>query len=295
MIALSQKWSRGSKIAVTEYLPIVSGGTLIALGFTLFFIPFNIVPGGLFGFCTALTHLFGLGPFVGTLSLLINIPLLIWGIKVLGRGFGMKTVVAMVYCSLMIDLMTMFIDFKVTDNILVAAIFGGALLGLGLGMMVRNEATTGGTDTLARILYQKTGVPISRWLMLIDAFVVIFGAVVFQDVGLAPYGVISIFTVSKTLDAYLSGVENNKALLVVSEYHKEIREYILKDLDRGGTFLKGEGMFSAEDEKKIVFSVMNRKESVRLENFVKSVDPSAFIVVINANQVKGSGFKSVNI
>lgn len=272
-----------------NYGMVVLGSFLVALGYVFFIVPHNIVPGGVFGFSIIVNYLTNYP--IGMIALCLNIPLLLWGIWVLGGGFGVKTVLSMVLGSVFIDGLTYLLGSPViTKDLLVSSMFGGGVIGLGIALVIRAGATTGGTDIIARILSKFLKVQVGRMFLVVDGLVVLTSVLVFKDIDLAPYCIIAIFSISKTVDAVLDGFDNKKAVFIVSEEHDNIREKIL-NMDRGGTYLNGEGLFFREKEKKIIFTALCRRELADLEGFVKQVDPEAFITIMNTNEVFGHGFK----
>jgi len=274
-----------------NYSLIITGSLLVALGYNFFIMPHKLVPGGVFGFSIILNQLIDIP--VGTLALCVNIPLLAWGIKILGGKFGIKTIVSMVLGSVFIDGLTYFFGNPIiTQNLLVSSMFGGAIIGLGIGLVVYSGATTGGTDIIARILSKWLKVSLGQMFIIIDGLIVLTSILVFKDIDLAPYCIIAILSISKTVDAVLMGMDAKKAALIISEKHEEIRDKIL-DMDRGGTYLKGEGLFYKGQEKRIIFTALNRKELGLLETFVKSIDANAFVATLNTNDVYGNGFKPI--
>lgn len=281
----NKPWSREWLLSL---LKIFVATNLLAIGYSLFFIPFKIVPGGMMGLSTVIGHVTGLP--VGMLSLSFNIPLLLWGFWVLGNQFGFKTIFAMVSCSVMVDVYIYVLDgFVFAQEMLVSSIFGGVLIGVGVAMTIREGATTGGSDTFARIMHHLTKVPISKLVMAFDSCVVVLGLIIFRDISLAPYAIIAIFVIGRTVDSFLSGFSTKKLLLIISDRHEEIRRFLLKDVDRGGTYLKAEGMYEPVD-KKIILSAMTPREVVMLEHFVREIDPNAFMIQLKAAEVAGNGF-----
>ena len=273
-----------------NYSLIIFGSLLVALGYNFFIMPHKLVPGGIFGFSIILNQLIEFP--VGTIALCLNIPLLAWGIKVLGGKFGIKTVLAMVLGSIFIDGLTyLFGNPVITKDLLVSSMFGGVIIGLGIGLVVYSGATTGGTDIIARIMSKWLKVSLGQMFIIIDGLIVLSSIVIFQDIELAPYCIIAILSISKTVDAVLMGIDAKKAALIISDKHEEIRDKILK-MDRGGTYIKGEGLFY-KNQKKIIFTALNRKELGLLESFVKEIDSDAFIATLNTNDVYGNGFKPI--
>ncbi len=233
----SRKW-------LISYSLIVLGAFIMAAGFVLFITPYKIVPGGVYGIGIILYHLTGIP--VGLTGLAINIPLFFIGIRVLGPRFGVKTVVGFVLVSFFIDGLTyLWGDVPlVEDDALLSSIFGGVLLGLGLGLIFKSRATSGGTSIVAMIVTRYTRMPLGQSLMLADAVIVLFGLVSFGDWTIPLYSLIVIFITGKVIDLVLEGVSYEKTLFIISEKYEEIAQKILVDLDRGGTFIEGKGMYN---------------------------------------------------
>lgn len=277
-----------SNLWFRNYSLVIIGSLLVALGYNFFIMPHKLVPGGVFGLSIIINQMISIP--VGTIALCINIPLLLWGIKILGGKFGVKTILAMVLCSAFIDGLTfLFGNPTLTKDLLVSSMFGGAIIGLGIGLVVSGGATTGGSDIIARIFSKWFKLSLGQMFISIDGLIVLTSILVFKDIELAPYCIIAILSISKTVDAVLMGMDSKKAALIISEHHEEIRDRIL-EMDRGGTYIKGEGLFY-KNQKKIIFTALNRKELGTLETFVKSIDPEAFVATLNTNDVYGNGFK----
>lgn len=277
---------------IKNYSLIIIGAFIMASGFVLFITPYKIVPGGVYGISIVLHYMFGTP--VGAMALLFDIPLTLIGIKVLGPRFGMKTVVGFLSTALFMDTITYFYGTQplVEGDALLSSIFGGLFIGLGLGLIFKSRATSGGTDIVAMMASKYTKLPVGQLLIIIDSVIVLLGLLVFGDWKIPLYSLIVIFIVGKVVDVILEGMNYDKVLFIVSDKHKEIRDKIVNDLNRGGTFLKGEGMFAGE-EKTIAFAVVNRREMTMLHDFINSIDPKAFITVLNANEILGNGFRSL--
>lgn len=277
---------------IKNYSLIIIGAFIMASGFVLFITPYKIVPGGVYGISIVLHYMFGTP--VGAMALLFDIPLTLIGIKVLGPRFGMKTVVGFLSTALFMDTITYFYGTQplVEGDALLSSIFGGLFIGLGLGLIFKSRATSGGTDIVAMMASKYTKLPVGQLLIIIDSVIVLLGLLVFGDWKIPLYSLIVIFIVGKVVDVILEGMNYDKVLFIVSDKHKEIRDKIVNDLNRGGTFLKGEGMFAGE-EKTISFAVVNRREMTMLHDFINSIDPKAFITVLNANEILGNGFRSL--
>lgn len=276
-----------------SYAMITIGSFIMAAGFVFFIVPHNIVPGGVYGIGIVLHHLFNIP--IGLTGLAFNIPLTIIGIKILGPRFGVKTVVGFVLASVFIDGLILIYGEAplVPDDILLSSIFGGVLIGLGLGLIFKSRATSGGSTILAMILAKYTRLPLGQMLMVVDSVIVIVGLVAFGDWTIPLYSWIVIFITGKVIDGVLQGVSYEKTLFIISEKYEEIAAKILEDLNRGGTYLEGKGMYN-HAEKKVIFVNVTRREVAILQDFINQVDPEAFVTVIDASEILGKGFRSLH-
>ncbi|HHN48134.1 MAG TPA: YitT family protein [Bacteroidales bacterium] len=290
----SKKW-------IKNYSLIIIGSFILAAGFVFFITPYRIVPGGVYGISIVIHHMtkgvFAFAPEgipVGLMGLILNIPLTIIGIKILGPKFGVKTVIGFVLTSVFMDGLTWWWGDAplVEDDALLSSIFGGVLVGFGLGLIFKSKASSGGSDIVAMIFAKYTRLPVGQLIIYVDSVIVLVGLVAFGDWRIPLYSWIVIFITGKVIDVVMQGVNYDKTLFIISEKHQEIREKIINDLDRGGTFFLGKGMFKG-DEKTIIFTVVNRRELAMLEEFIHKTDPKAFFTVMDANEIIGEGFKSL--
>jgi len=280
-----------------NYGRIVFGSLLMAIGYVYFLIPFRIVSGGVFGISIVLHHLWGLP--TGATALVLNIPLLIWGVRELGPKFGVKTLLGLFLTSGLTDFLT-YTSHWVTplwdgapspaQEPFMACLFGGAFVGAGLGLVFKAKATTGGTDILAQVINKRFHTPVGQVLIMADSCVIGLGVVLLQQMSLALYGVVTIFVVGRVVDTVLTGTDFYKTLLIVSDKHEAIREQILSVLGRGGTYLDGEGLYS-NTPKKVILCAVSRRELPIVEDFVKKVDANAFIIIMDSREILGKGFK----
>ncbi len=275
------------------YILIIVGAFIMASGFVLFITPHNIVPGGVYGISIVIHHFTGWP--IGLTALVFDIPLTIIGVRVLGPRFGVKTVVGFVLTAVFVDSLTYFLGAKalVPDDILLSSIFGGVFIGLGLGLIFKSKATSGGSDIVAMIISKYTKMPLGQLMIYVDSTIVLAGLFAFNDWTIPLYSLIVIYIAGRVVDLVLQGISYDKTLLIISEKHDEIRNKIINDLNRGGTFLKGEGMYNGK-EKSIIYTVLNRRELAILQDFINKTDPDAFLTVINANEILGNGFKSLH-
>ncbi len=281
----SRKW-------FLSYALITLGAFIMAAGYVLFVSPYKFVPGGVYGIGIILYHLLGFP--VGLTGLAFNIPLLFIGVRYLGPRFGVKTVVGFFLASGFIDGLALLTGNEPLDGIepLLASIFGGVLIGLGLGLIFKAKATSGGSSIIAMILTKYTRIPLGQSLMIIDAIIVLLGLAAFGDWTIPLYSLIIIFITGKVIDVVLEGFSYEKTLFIISEKYEAIAEKILVDLNRGGTFIEGKGMFK-QDEKKIIFVNVTRREVAILQEFINQIDPNAFVTVIEASEILGKGFRSL--
>jgi len=292
----SKKW-------FISYSLIVIGSIILAAGFVFFISPYKFVPGGVYGIAIVIHYMtegvFSWAPSglpIGMMGLIMNIPLTIIGIRILGPRFGVKTVVGFVLTSVFMDAITFLFGEAplVTGDsaALLSSIFGGILVGLGLGLIFKSKATSGGSDIVAMILAKYTKLPLGQLMIYVDSAIVLIGLVVFADWKIPLYSWIVIYITGKTIDIVLQGMSVDKTLFIVSDKFVEIRDRIINDLHRGGTYIPGKGMYNGGD-KTIIFTVVNRREMALLQEYIHEIDPSAFLTVLEANEILGEGFKSL--
>jgi len=281
----SKKW-------FIAYSLILVGAFIMAAGFVLFITPYKIVPGGVYGISIVLHYLFGTP--VGLVALCFDIPLTLIGIKVLGPRFGVKTVVGFVFTAIFVDWLTFLWGEQplVENDPLLSSIFGGVLIGFGLGLIFKSKATSGGSDIIAMIVSKYTHLPLGQLMIGVDSVIVLIGLVAFGDWKIPLYSLIVIYITGRVIDLVLQGVSYDKTLFIISRKPQELRDKIINDLNRGGTFIPGRGMYNNQ-ERTMIYTVVNRREVAMLQEFVHKTDPEAFMTVINTNEILGNGFKSL--
>jgi len=275
-----------------SYSLIIIGSFILATAFVFFITPYRIVPGGVYGISIVLHYI--LGTPVGLMALCFDIPLTIIGMKILGPRFGFKTVLGFSLTAVFTDTLTFIWGFEplVKGDALLSSIFGGLLCGLGLGLIFKSKATSGGSDIVAAIIAKYTKLPIGQLMIMVDSVIVLFGLFIFRDWKIPLYSWIVIFITGKVIDGVLEGITYEKSLFIISDKYEEIREKIINDLNRGGTIIEGYGMFNMAD-RKIIFTVVSRRELIILEEYIQQIDPKAFLTVIDASEILGEGFKSL--
>lgn len=270
---------------VKEFIYILLGSATVALSFNLFLLPNKVASGGVSGISTILNSLFGWE--AAYVQWAFNIPLFIAGIIFLGKMYGARTLIG-----------TLFLPFVVylsrnlepaTFDPLLGALFGGIGVGLGLGITFRGNASTGGTDLAAQIVHKYTGISLGKSVAFIDGLIVVTAAIVF-DIESGLYALIGLFVTSKTIDLVQVGLGNSKMALIITNRQDEVRQEIFDKLDRGVTKLSGYGGYT-DDERPMLMCVVDQKEFTKLKQVVQSVDTSAFVVVMDAAEVLGEGFK----
>jgi uncharacterized membrane-anchored protein YitT (DUF2179 family) len=283
------------KKRILEYGMIILGAFILATGFVFFINPYNIVPGGVFGIGIVVHHLIPAIP-IGTFGLALNIPLTLIGIRILGPKFGIKTILGMVLTSAFMDGLTYFIGendpLKLADDLLLASIFGAILLGVGLGLIFRSRATSGGSDIVAMMFAKYSNLPVGQLLIIIDSTIVLFGLLIFKDWKIPLYSWLVIYITGQVIDIVLKGISYDNAMMIVSEKHEEIKDKIITGLERGGTYLKGEGLYTGK-EKNVIFVVVSRRELTILKNWINQIDKDAFVTVIDTREILGEGFRQL--
>ena len=270
-----------------DYAGISLGAFITAAALNLFLIPNKVAAGGVSGLATVLHYV--LGWPVGAIMLALNIPLLLGGIKVLGASFGIYTLFGAAILSLAIDLLAPYTP-VLTQDLLLSSIYGGVLSGFGMGLVFRFGGTTAGTDVLAAILNKLFGISVGQALLAADFFVITLSGIIFRSYELPMYGLLSLFVTAKIIDVVQEGWSRDKAFLIMSDHNKEISQAILQELGRGVTFLQAKGGYSGAD-RQVLFCVVSTREVSRLKDLVYRYDKRAFVIVADAHEVLGEGFK----
>ena len=266
----------------------ILGSTLFALGFALFLAPNSINTGGISGLAMVLVEVLGIGS-VGSLSILVNLPLFVLGGLKIGRRFFAGSLLGMLLSSVLIDAFSA-LSFA-TPEPLIGVLYGGVICGLGLGVVFVSGTSTGGSDILVRLLKLRyRNVPIGQISMIFDGLVVILTGIAFQDVSKALYSGVTVFLCGKMVDAVVYKFDYSKVALIISPAYEAIAEEVGRKLDRGATFLHAEGSYSGNSTK-VVLVAVKKQQLAELTELVSELDPDAFIIVQEAHQVLGDGFK----
>ncbi|OXM86348.1 YitT family protein [Paenibacillus rigui] len=270
---------------IMEYLLLFIGSGLIALSFNLFLSPNQVASGGVSGISIIVQEVLGIEPALTQWAL--NIPLFIVGTWVLGGQFGVKTAVGTVLLPLLI-LLTRGLP-ALTDNLLLAGIYGGMLVGMGLGLVFRGRASTGGLDLAAQMIHRLTGLSLGLAVAMLDGLVILTAGIVLSPEK-AMYALIGLFVTSKTINVVQLGLSYSKVAFIISDEVEAIRQAILVELDRGLTQLHATGGYTGED-RQVLMVVVGQTEVSRLKELVKATDPGAFVILSDTNEVLGEGFK----
>ena len=281
-------FSKEGKQLLKDYALIVLGTFLAALSLPLFFLPYDIAPGGISGISTVLASVLPLS--VGLISFVLNVPLFLIGWRTVGWRFAVRSFIAMSLMSLFIDLVPVR---DVSGNVMLASVFGGVLLGVGLGLVVRAGATTGGTDMAAKMIHSRVAfLPIAAILFLIDGLVVAVAALAF-GLQAALWALIALFVSSQAMDSVIKGFNTAMQFMIISRDAEEIVRRIHTEIDRGCTRLMAEGTYSRLPVGTLL-CVVSRTEAPRLKKLVAEVDPQAFVTVCNVHEVLGEGFTGID-
>lgn len=304
---------------IRSWLLIFLGCSIMGTAFVLFINPYNFVPGGVYGMAIVLHNIFP-SVQVGTFGYMFDIPLMITALIIFGGKFGARTIAAAAYTPGFMNLLTTLVypneaavesldpalllggNLNLSDDLLVAGLLGSILIGVGMGIVVRQQATTGGTDIVAMLLNKYCGIKFSNGILYADGFVVMAGLLVIGFglfVGepdpsgwlLTIYSLLIIYASSRVLAYMLDGASYDKLLFIISDHHEPLKKFILEDLERSATYIRARGMYT-DAERDMIFLVVSQKEVRRVQHEIKHIDPRAFVVVTDAYDTYGEGFKA---
>ena len=310
------------KNTLCSWLNILIGCIIVAAGFVFFINPYNIVPGGAYGASIVLHNLFP-SIQVGTFGYMFDIPLLVLSVVLLGTKLGARTIAAALTTPLLMNMMSKMAypteealhaldpsqliggTMNLSDHLMLACVMGATLIGIGTGIVVRNQATTGGSDIVGMLLQKYCHMRFSKAILLVDGAVVCFGLLVIGfGIGSAEdstqpswhlsfYSLIAIFIISRVIAYMINGSKNDKLIFVISDKQMTaLHSYILKDLDRTATCIKSSGLYTGK-EKEMIFLVVSYKEVAGVKHTIKAADPKAFVVVTDAYDTFGEGWKQL--
>lgn len=277
------------KQATSAFL-IVLGCAINGLAYALFLIPHHFVPGGISGLAIILNYFFKLP--VGAMIIVLNVPIFLFGLRTMGKKYVLKSLFGMILSSVMIDVFHEALKIRpATDNKILAAIYGGVLLGIGLGIVFRGRASTGGSDIIGMVVSKYTGISIGFGILVADFVIISASGFAFRDLEAPLYGYIVLFLSSKVIDMILEGWNYSKLVLITSTRTAEIEDFILNTLERSGTALRSRSLY-LNREGEVILTVIHRKQLAELRDFVREIDPQAFVIINDTYDVLGKGFKS---
>lgn len=303
---------------IRSWLLIFLGCSIMGAAFVLFINPYNFVPGGVYGLAVVLHNIFP-SIQVGTFGYMFDIPLMIAAVLIFGGKFGARTIVAAAYTPGFMNLLTTMVypsreavesldpalllggNLNLSNDLMMAGLLGSILIGVGVGIVVRQQATTGGTDIVAMLLNKYCGIKFSSGVFYADGFVVLAGLLVIGFglfIGepdpsgwlLTIYSLLIIYASSRMLAYVLDGASYDKLLFIITDNHEELKRFILEDLERSATYIRARGMYT-DAEREMIFLVISRKEVRQVQQKIKQFDPRAFVVVTDAYDTYGEGFK----
>lgn len=279
--SLDKRW----RTEIIDWSRILAGLMLGAMAYQLFLIPNEIAPGGFTGVGQILNTLFGWN--VGFVALVLNVPLFALSMRSMGWRFGIRSLLASFAFSMLID----YLPFgALTHDKMLAAIFGGVVAGVGFGLIMLGDATTGGSDMLGMLIHRKIKViKVSSLVFSVDALVIVAAGIVY-DVQEALLALVSTYIMARVLDRVLEGPNMAKAYFIISRKADEIAGAVMKDMGRGVTSLAGRGMYTGED-RSVLLCVINRRETLRLRTLVSGIDPCAFMIATDVREALGEGFQ----
>ena len=301
-----------------SWMLIFIGCSIMGAGFVLFVNPYKFVPGGVYGLGIVLHNIFP-SVQVGTFGYMLDVPLMIAAMLVFGGRFGTRTVLAALYTPGFMNVLTRLVypdeaavesldpaqllggRLDLSNDLLLTCVIGAVVIGVGQGIVVRQQATTGGTDIVAMLLQKFAGIKFSTGIFLADGSVVLAGlAVIGFGLGIGEaaangwmltlYSLITIYISSRVIAYLLDGASYDKLLFIISDHHAELKRFIVDDLDRSATYIKAKGMYTERD-RDMIFLVVSRKEVHLVQHKIREIDPSAFVVVTDAYDTFGEGFK----
>lgn len=274
---------------IKRLLFITVGASLMAVSLELFLVPNKVLDGGITGISIILSHL--LGWKLGIIIFLLNLPFIYIGYKQIGKTFAISTL----YGISVLSIVTFFLHHVtlVTDDLLLATVFGGIILGIGVGLVIRSGGSLDGTEVLSILLNGKLPFSVGEIIMFFNLFIFASAGFVFGW-NRAMYSVIAYFIAFKVIDIVIQGLDESKSAWIISDEIEEIGEAILARLGRGVTYLNGEGAYTGDD-KKVIFCVITRLEEAKLKSIIEELDPSAFFAVATMSEVRGGRFKKKHI
>ena len=302
-----------SRHPILDYAAIIIGSAIMAIGIGVFLVDARVVPGGVSGLAMAIYYLSGNKLPIGTLIWILNIPLYLWGLKELGKKFGLRTFVGFSVSSFFIDFFRGDIPgfgyIRLQDSAPIKDLFkndflfliliGAVLIGIGLGIIFKFKGTTAGSDIIAAIMQKKFGIKPGQSIMFTDFFVIAIAGFIIDIKHLSPgrpalvltlYALFLLFVSSRLIDVIIEGFDYARAMYIISDHNEEISRVILNDMGRGATAVKTRGVYG-NTEREMLFTVVSLREITLIVDLIKKIDPKAFVIINNVHEVLGEGFR----
>ena len=309
------------KQEVISYLLLVLGSALFAVGDVMFVNPYILAPGGVYGLANVFHALWGWK--ISVAGICMDIPLLIIGTIILGPKFGLKTVVSVIlipvftylvetfwgYAPVIYDHSTDFyplaegseyafsfvkdgVKYGFAPDLFLNTVVAGIIYGVAIGVIFRAGATSGGSDIISMIIHKYTKISLGTLVLIVDSIISLTTLIAFDDIRLPIYSIILIFIESKIIDLVVDGMKSYKTMFIVTDELEAVRDYILNDLERGGTLLVGTGLYQG-NERKMIYVTLDRADMVKLRSQLHNIDPNAFVNIMDSSEILGLGFKSL--
>ena len=307
------------KEQVVSYLMLILGSALFAVGDVMFVNPYHLAPGGVYGLANVFNALWGWK--ISLAGVCMDIPLLIIGTIILGPKFGVKTVISVIlipvftylleitwgYDPVIYDYNRGFfeanpeVDFYINESgylkgfvpdFFLNTIVAGLIYGLAIGVIFRAGATSGGSDIISMIIHKYTKISLGTLVLIVDSIISLTTLIAFEDIRLPIYSIILIFVESKIIDLVVDGMKSYKTMFIVADEVEAVRDYILNDLQRGGTLLVGTGLYQG-NERKMIYVTLDRTDMVKLKSNLHRIDPKAFVNIMESSEILGFGFKAL--
>lgn len=275
------------QLNVMRILGILAGSFLIAVSINLFLAPHNLLSGGASGVALIVQYVSGINS--GIVLLLINVPIFILGLREIDKDFTIVSLIGMLSLSFFMFITQNLETFKFIPDITASSIYGGLLSGIGIGLVMRMRASTGGVDIISVILKRRFEIKIATVSFMINIVIVMIGGLITNPT-LAIYTLISLFITSKVVDKILVGLDHKKMLFIVTDQEEEIAEQLMKTIKRGVTYLDGEGAYSNK-KKRIIYCIVNSRQLAKVKQIVTQIDPKSFVSVTEISEIQGNGFK----
>ena len=271
---------------LVNYFFVIIGAALVGIGEAWILIPLKLTTGGFNGLGMLAYYLYGIS--VGLVSIILNLPLFLVSIKVLGIKYSFRTLIAMLVTSGTLEIASLW--HPLTNDMFLASMFGSSIIGIGIALCLKGRSTTGGTDLLAKLIQsRKKHLQLGNIILVIDAIIITVASFTFESIEIALYSGLSVFVMTKVIDFILDGGKYEKAMFIITNMAKEISDYIMHEVKRGVTRINAIGEYSGE-EKTILLCIANKREIPRIKEEIKAIDDKSFTIITTVTEAIGNGF-----